>query len=127
MVIGLGKHGHRAGQHRRAHGTAMLAYNDAVSVTRRTKSDTRPGALERLTIGGVKVVYLSAPIESVDVLAGLTPAERAVARLAAAGCSNADIGRARGSSARTIANQLASIYRKVGVGSRAELIALLER
>jgi DNA-binding CsgD family transcriptional regulator len=94
---------------------------------RKTKSDTRPGSLERLTIGGLKVVYLSAPIESVDVLAGLTPAERAVARLAAAGSSNADIGRARGSSARTIANQLASIYRKVGVGSRAELIALLGR
>lgn len=87
----------------------------------------RPGTLERLTIGGLKVVYLSSPIESVDALAGLTPAERIVARLAAAGSSNAEIGRTRGCSPRTIANQLASIYRKIGVGSRAELIALLDR
>jgi DNA-binding CsgD family transcriptional regulator len=99
-----------------------------VAAARKTgKGAVRRESLERLTIGGLRVVYLSAPTESVTVLAGLTPAERAVARLAAAGSSNVEIGRARGCSPRTIANQLASIYRKVGVGSRAELIALLAR
>lgn len=91
------------------------------------KNQARDDSLERLSIGGLRVVYLSAPTETADVLAELTPAERAVARLAAAGSSNAEIGRERGCSSRTVANQLASIYRKLGVGSRGELIALLAR
>jgi len=51
----------------------------------------------------------------------LSAAEREVARLAASGLSNAEIARARGASPRTIANQLASIYGKLGVDSRAQL------
>ena len=51
----------------------------------------------------------------------LTSTERAVATLAAGGASNADIARARGAAVRTIENQLASIYRKLGVHSRSEL------
>jgi DNA-binding CsgD family transcriptional regulator len=102
-------------------------YDAIVSSDRRAKKARSPGSsLERLTFGGVKVVFLSAPLERTDVLTELTPAEHAVARLVASGSSNAEIGRARGASPRTIANQLASIYRKLGVGSRAELIALLD-
>ena len=56
--------------------------------------------------------------------ATLTPAERAVVALALEGCSNQEIARRRGASARTIANQLASAYRKLGVSGRAELAAL---
>jgi len=55
----------------------------------------------------------------------LTAAERAVAALVVGGASNADIARARSTSARTVANQVARIYRKLGVGSRAELAAAL--
>lgn len=40
-----------------------------------------------------------------------------------AGESNDDIARRRGTSPRTVANQIASIFRKHGVGSRAELVA----
>jgi DNA-binding NarL/FixJ family response regulator len=46
---------------------------------------------------------------------------------AAAGLSNAAIARARGRSPRTIANQLQSIYRKLGVASRAEMTAYVFR
>ncbi len=53
----------------------------------------------------------------------LTPAERQVALAALSGLSNADIARMRGSSPRTVANQLAAIFRKLGVRSRAELAA----
>ena len=53
----------------------------------------------------------------------LTPAERQVALAALAGLSNADIARMRGSSPRTVANQLAAIFRKLGVRSRTELAA----
>lgn len=68
------------------------------------------------------MIYVSAPVErETDVLDRLTPAERIVARLAAAGLSNAEIGRKRRVSERTIANQLASVFRKLGIGSRVEL------
>ena len=54
---------------------------------------------------------------------GLTTAEQEVARGLLAGLSNVEIARLRGSSARTIANQAASLYAKLGVHSRAELAA----
>jgi DNA-binding NarL/FixJ family response regulator len=53
----------------------------------------------------------------------LSPAEREVATLAAAGWTNAAISVHRGTSDRTVANQMASIFRKLGVSSRQELAA----
>ena len=41
------------------------------------------------------------------------------------GASNAEIARHRGASVKTIANQLDTIYRKLAVTSRAELVLLL--
>jgi len=55
----------------------------------------------------------------------LTSAERAVALRAAAGESNQAIAQARGCSQRTVANQLAAIFEKLGVRSRAELASSL--
>jgi DNA-binding NarL/FixJ family response regulator len=54
---------------------------------------------------------------------GLTRAERAVLRLLLRGLDVTSIAASRGTSPRTITNQLARIYRKLGVGSRAELAA----
>jgi DNA-binding CsgD family transcriptional regulator len=51
----------------------------------------------------------------------LTPSERDVAKLAREGLSNAAIAELRGTSPRTVANQLARIYRKLGCGSRIGL------
>jgi DNA-binding CsgD family transcriptional regulator len=51
----------------------------------------------------------------------LTAAERDVALLAMRGLSNDRIARARGTSPRTVAVQLASVYEKLGIGSRAGL------
>lgn len=59
-------------------------------------------------------------VEQLDVLSST---ERTIVSLALRGLSNVAIGRARGTSARTIANQLGVIYRKLGVGSRRELCA----
>jgi DNA-binding CsgD family transcriptional regulator len=56
----------------------------------------------------------------------LTGAERDVAALAAAGMSNAEIARLRGTSDRTVANQMASILRKLQVGSRHYVGSRLE-
>lgn len=55
--------------------------------------------------------------------AGVTAAELAVLALAAAGLSNAETAARRGVSPRTVANQMASIFRKLGVHSRLELQA----
>jgi DNA-binding CsgD family transcriptional regulator len=53
----------------------------------------------------------------------ISSAEREVVRLLATGLSNAEIAGIRRTSARTVANQLASVFRKSGVHSRFELLA----
>jgi DNA-binding NarL/FixJ family response regulator len=53
----------------------------------------------------------------------LTRAEHAVAELTIQGAFHQAMARARGTSQRTIANQLAAIYFKVGVSARNELRA----
>jgi len=85
--------------------------------------------LFELDVGGEGFVVMSLPAGSSPIAPlGLSAAERQVAGDAAAGLSNAAIAKKRGRSPRTIANQLASIYRKLGVTSRAALAArVLER
>lgn len=56
----------------------------------------------------------------------LTAAETQVAHLAARGLSSERIAKLRGSRARTVANQLAAAYRKLGVSGRRELRARLK-
>lgn len=58
-------------------------------------------------------------------LARLTEAERVVALFALDGCTNAEIAVIRRSSPRTVANQVASTFRKLGVRCRLELIRCL--
>lgn len=56
-------------------------------------------------------------------MARLTHAERDIVQRLLAGSSNAEIATARRRSVRTVANQIASIYRKLGVASRSDLAA----
>ncbi|HBQ17214.1 MAG TPA: hypothetical protein DEF51_40835 [Myxococcales bacterium] len=60
-----------------------------------------------------------------DALGGLTEAEREVTLGLLRGETNGAIAEARGTSARTVANQIARVYRKLGVASRAELAVAL--
>ncbi len=60
-------------------------------------------------------------------LDALTDAERDVAQAVLRGLGNAAIADARGTSARTVANQLRRIFDKLGVRSRGELRARLTR
>lgn len=55
----------------------------------------------------------------------LSRAEREVAVGIAAGYSNAAIAEQRGTSIRTVENQVYGIFRKLGIGSRCELAAYL--
>jgi DNA-binding CsgD family transcriptional regulator len=57
--------------------------------------------------------------------ARLTPAEFAVTRLLVEGKSYAEIAALRHTSARTVANQLATAFQRLSVSGRAELVCLL--
>src|SRR5690606_13440073 len=57
----------------------------------------------------------------------LSGAEHAVARLLVEGKSYAEMAWLRGTSVRTVANQVASIFQKTGVSGRAEFLSALVR
>jgi DNA-binding CsgD family transcriptional regulator len=90
----------------------------------------RPPKGARVTRINSRLLLISVPVtpalESPET-AALTKAERAVVDLALGGLSNAEIARRRRSSPRTVAGQLAAAYRKLGIGSRRELTAKLEK
>ena len=62
---------------------------------------------------------------AVDPAAVLTPQELQIARMAADGLSNREIGQALYLSHRTIGSNLYRVFPKLGVASRGELRALL--
>ena len=81
-----------------------------------------PGTEAHLVeVGGEELLVLRVPLKRVALHESLSDAERDVAALALAGLSNSEIGRRRGTSGRTVANQMATIFRKLGVSSRTEL------
>ena len=79
----------------------------------------------RLDINGEEIVLFSWGSETAD--ATLSPAEEDVLRLLAEGQSNQAIATARGSSVRTVANQVAGLLRKLGASSRFEIVGRLGR
>jgi DNA-binding NarL/FixJ family response regulator len=74
-----------------------------------------------------RLAVLSVPLATADAAVGLTEAESDVVTGLLQGLSNREIAARRGSSARTVANQVATVFRKLGVRSRAELAAALMR
>jgi DNA-binding NarL/FixJ family response regulator len=86
---------------------------------------TRPTdfRVTQLRVGDEELLVIGLPLSSRDdaEAARLTKVELQVAKLAAAGLSNAEIAAVRRRSERTVANQMASILRKAGVSSRHQL------
>ena len=76
-------------------------------------------------LGGEELVVVSVPLERDVEVERLGRGERAVAALIARGLGNGEIARQRGTSVRTVANQVAALFRKLGVSSRVELAARL--
>jgi DNA-binding NarL/FixJ family response regulator len=76
---------------------------------------------ERLEIDGTELFLLVTPSLAECLPDHLTKAEKAVAALVLEGRSNQEIARIRGTSVRTIANQVAAIFRKLKVTARVEL------
>ena len=80
----------------------------------------------RFQVGTETLAVLSFPIQGeARRTEELTPAEHEVVGMMLQGLSNAAIGERRRTSPRTVANQIASIFRKLGVGSRGELAAAI--
>jgi DNA-binding CsgD family transcriptional regulator len=67
------------------------------------------------------------PRPDLALAAWLAPAEHAVIALLIEGQSYAEIAQSRCTSIRTVANQVASGFRRLGVSGRAELLCLLAR
>jgi DNA-binding NarL/FixJ family response regulator len=90
-------------------------------------------ALDRLSIERQLVPYAASVLRDgaelpedaghVPLPSVLTSAEADIVRAVLRGASNAEIARVRGRSVRTVANQIASMFRKLSVGSRSELYA----
>ncbi len=76
---------------------------------------------------GPDVALLAIPLAAPKLPSSLTAAEQAVVQLLCEGASNDEIARRRGVSKKTVGNQLESIYRKLHVTSRAELVRTLLR
>jgi DNA-binding NarL/FixJ family response regulator len=83
-------------------------------------SELKIGADQPLTV-------ISFALQDASMGEPLTRAEISVASAACEGRSNGEIARRRGTSARTVANQLASIFRKLHVNSRSELAICCRR
>jgi len=95
----------------------------------------RLGATHLSTLAGIRTALFE-PLDSPDAsavafarieelnlpLGQLTDAERAILGGIIAGQTTAAIARDRGTSRHTVAHQIQSIYRKVGVSSRRELL-----
>jgi DNA-binding NarL/FixJ family response regulator len=77
----------------------------------------------RFEVGGDEYAILSYPARATELPATLTSTELEIYRAVLAGHSNAKIATERERSLRTVANQVAAIFAKLGVSSRAELIA----
>jgi DNA-binding NarL/FixJ family response regulator len=89
----------------------------------RTIAQLRASPPELRLVGNEQRCWVFVPLEALALDPALTLAERQVVAHVLSGRSNAAIARARQTSCRTVANQLAAIYRKLGVASRWELAA----
>jgi DNA-binding NarL/FixJ family response regulator len=80
------------------------------------------GRVLSLPIGIEELRAIGLPLTRAEDLSILTPAEREIVPLLLEGYTNRQIALARGSSERTVANQVRAIFDKLGVGSRRELL-----
>ena len=92
------------------------------------RKPTSESTLVEIPIGDETLVIIASPrVHRGAHSEALTAAEIEILSLLLAGNSNTEIAKSRGTSVRTVANQIASIYRRFGVSGRAELTAYLCR
>jgi DNA-binding NarL/FixJ family response regulator len=89
----------------------------------RSEGDRLTPAFLRLQVDGQEVLLVKLSSDA-KVQTQLTATEREIVALVCGGQTNTEIASLRGRSVRTVETQLSSIYRKLGISSRAELIRL---
>jgi DNA-binding NarL/FixJ family response regulator len=82
--------------------------------------------LAEVAVKGERLLVGTYPLVNPSQVEKLTDAEREVVTHLVAGSTNSDIARRRGTSESTVANQIQSIFFKLGVHSRSELAARLQ-
>lgn len=97
-------------------------FDDARQALRRARAITQQTGDSAL---GILVDRALKSASSDSVLSVLTSHERHIARAVARGVSNRQIAEERSTSVRTVETQLSSIYRKLGIRSRAQLTVSL--
>jgi non-specific serine/threonine protein kinase len=119
-------------RHRNPVNPSFLPHLERVSAALREKLG--PAAFARALERGAtmrredvleKLDALAAVAETPETLPGLTERESEIARLVAAGKRSSEIAQQLFVSVRTVDNHLAAIYRKLGVKSRAHVVAFV--
>lgn len=85
-------------------------------------TSSSPVRVLRLRFGEVELAVIGEPASDAEY-PELSPAERDVLRRLLRGESNGRIAAERRTAVRTVANQVAAIFRKLRVSSRGELVA----
>jgi DNA-binding NarL/FixJ family response regulator len=98
----------------------------AMATERRASLPPPPGLCATVvTMHGEEWLVLSHPVTISRLPEGLSPSECDVIQAVLRGLSNADIARERATSVHTIGNQMASVFKKLGVRSRLDLVRLV--
>jgi DNA-binding NarL/FixJ family response regulator len=81
--------------------------------------------VSRVRVGDEDILVLSVPLPRLQYPEGTTSAEQEIIDAVLQGLTVKEIAEQRGASLRTVTTQLGAIFRKAGVNSQAELIAIM--
>jgi DNA-binding CsgD family transcriptional regulator len=101
---------------------ASVLLTMAACAAHRPQSSPRFGRLSRVEIDGQALWVVSVVRPDLEFPVALSDAEAAVLRELIAGRSHAQISNLRATSRRTVANQLATVFRKLGVSGRGAVV-----
>jgi len=101
---------------------ASVLLTMAARAAHRPDSSPTLGRLSRIDVNGAGYWVVSVVRPDLDFPVPLSDAEAAVVRELVAGRSHAQISRLRATSRRTVANQLATVFRKLGVSGRGAVV-----
>ena len=81
--------------------------------------------VSRMRVGGEDIIVLSVPLPKLHYPEGTTAAEHEIIDAVLQGLTAKEIAEQRGASLRTVTTQLGMVFKKAGVNSQAELIAMM--
>jgi DNA-binding NarL/FixJ family response regulator len=88
---------------------------------------TEPSELQQVALGTFSIDTSSPATKSTSSWEALSAAEQEIAVLAAAGWSNSAIGLRRGTSSKTTDAQMSSIFQKLTITSREDIVRFVPR